>query len=263
MTMPAIVPKTERTPTAWRRACLELLKSAVHADYRGNRDAKGRSIEFVRTDENGLQLSYNFVRIRDEYHLGFAVLFDLETFPQLVTPFLSGSRFDHNRTIWRLFSEDFGQVRGQPGYPAGVWSHNLWRDNTLEQLAAGLPIPEQHLYPKYLAALRAGKQRLAAIFQRATEICDQFDERTVERPERIAQRAAALGLDLAPLALLETVQRCDAFRLAGGALAPQIGSKDLLDLTQVPIDAIVLANLQFFYPQRAQLLQYASVVDAL
>src|SRR3954471_19136222 len=100
--MPRPVPEEERTPIAWRNACLEILRAEVHPAYDWHRAAIGRFTELVRTDSNGLHLSYNFVRIRDEYHLGFALLFSRRVPSTLVTPLVAGSRFDHNRTIGRL-----------------------------------------------------------------------------------------------------------------------------------------------------------------
>src|SRR5262245_45743789 len=131
------LPKDRRTPAAWRSTCLEILRARVHAEDAEDPDANGRFIEFTRTDANGLHLSYNFVRVRDEQHLGFALSFGLERSEALVSPFSAGSRFDHNRSIWRLFSEDFALSRRDAEYPAGVWSNGVWRDNTFTLLEAG------------------------------------------------------------------------------------------------------------------------------
>ena len=59
MTVTAFVPKGQRTPRAWRRACLEILQAEVHAKYGCNQNVGGRYIELSRRDENGLHLSYN------------------------------------------------------------------------------------------------------------------------------------------------------------------------------------------------------------
>jgi hypothetical protein len=261
--MPRPVPEEERTPIAWRNACLEILRAEVHPAYDWHRAAIGRFTELVRTDSNGLHLSYNFVRIRDEYHLGFALLFSRRVPSTLVTPLVAGSRFDHNRTIGRLFSEDFRLSRGDAMYPSSVWSHNKWHSNTLALLVDGLQVPEQHLYPRYLDALRAGKARVAALFERAAQICDQFDSESMMAEERTLARAGELGLDIQDLGLLRTATLCDAFRLAGAALSPRYGSADPLDLSRISLDSIVVNYLPDFYAERDQLLEYAKTARAL
>jgi hypothetical protein len=257
------VPEAERTPIAWRNACLDILRAEVHPAYDWNREATGRFIELARTDTNGLHVSYNFVRIRDEYYLGFALLFSRRLSSTLATPLLAGSRFDHNRTIGHLFSEDFGLSRGDAMYPPGVWSHNKWHSNTLALLVDGLQIPERHLYPRYLDALRAGKARIAALFERAAQICDQFDSESVTDEERRFARAGEIGLDIQSLGLLRTATFCDAFRLAGAALSPRYGSPVPVDFSRMSLDSIVANHLPDFYAERDQLLEYAKTARAL
>jgi len=163
----------KRTPARWASSCLALLQ-AVHPDYRRNREAKGRFLEFTRPLSCGLHVSQNFIRIRDEYHLCFGLLFSLAPTEFLDSPFVAGARFDHNRTIWRQFCEDLGQFWRNPELqdrpPPGAWSQGPWRRNTMERLETGFRVPETHLLPQYLDQLRSGSENLQRFFSRAEEL---------------------------------------------------------------------------------------------
>ena len=71
---PETPPKNQRTTARWKNACLEILRSEVHADYEWNRERRGIFIELYRTDPHGFHLSYSFVKVRNSYRMSFGVL---------------------------------------------------------------------------------------------------------------------------------------------------------------------------------------------
>jgi hypothetical protein len=80
----------------------------VHPDYRLSQDYKKRLVECIRGDETGLFLSQNCVKIHDNYRHCFAVLLTGKKLGgSLFSPFVLGSRFDHNTTIAKAYNQDY------------------------------------------------------------------------------------------------------------------------------------------------------------
>lgn len=263
------LPKEKRTPAAWRNAVLAILRRKVHPDYEWNRAVKGRFVEFTRRhDPSGLVLTYSFVRIRDCYYSSYGVALGLWSYPYLVTPFMAGSRIDHNRTIYQLFDEDFGLWRGDPGYPpSGVWSSGEWRNNTLDLLEERLPAPEAFLLPRYLAAFRAVKDRLVRFVELGCELLDRFDgppllHESDHRPV-LRQRAREFGCDPAVVECMQLAMRPDALRIGGALPCALYGSADKMDLAQLDLRSIAFSQLVHFFEHRADLGGFLSTLRGL
>ncbi len=249
------------TPAAWTRECLSILKS-IHPDYRRNRHASGLCIEFVRPDPSGLLISQNFIRKRDNYYLRVALLFsDRCPLPDLYHPLYAGRRFDHNRTVWRQFNDDFGLTRGDSGYPSGVWSFGPWRSNTLENLARGFAVNEEHLIPRYREALHAGKSRLIPIFEAARQIVPALDPNLP-----ISAQAPRFGVT--PGAVESYPLRSayvEAFTLArGGHWYVGFGPyTDTVDLDSIPPELTVLHSANAFLADSERLDEMVAISRAL
>jgi hypothetical protein len=144
--------KEIRTPKEWTKNCLQMLQKS-NPNYRINNNIKGNFIEFLREDDSGMLISTNFYRKRvlgiDTYYLCFALLLTSKNTNRLYHPLIIGSRFDTNRTIWKLFDEDLGLFHTDEKCPKGIWSYGEWRGNTMERLERGLLLPEEYLYPYY------------------------------------------------------------------------------------------------------------------
>jgi hypothetical protein len=251
----------DRTPAAWTRECLSLLQS-IHPDYRRNRHASGRFIEFVRPDPSGLLISQNFLRVRDDYSLSVALLFSERRSSQLLYyPLFAGSRFDHNCTVWRQFLDDFGIRRGDAGYPAGLWSFGPWRSNTLENLARGFAANEHYLVPLYRQALRTGKGRLVRIFEAAQRIVPSIDP---DSP--ISAQSDRMGI---PARVVESLPlgtaRVEALALArGGNRYVGFGpDTNTVDLDSISPESLVLYFSDVFLAESDRLDQILSIAQKL
>ena len=109
--------KTEREAAAKHPERLSPLKWAmgfektlrrVHRDYSLSADYRGRLVECVRQDESGLFLSQNCVKVYASYRHCFATLFTRKKLSgALCSPFVLGSRFDHNTTIAHAYNRDY------------------------------------------------------------------------------------------------------------------------------------------------------------
>ena len=164
---------------------------------------------------------------------------------------LCGSRFDHNRTIWRQLLDDLGVFHRDPGAPAGVWSFGAWKDNTMEQLQTGLAVPEEVLLPYYRKALGDGKDALTRLLQRARALIEPIP------PGATEEEAAVLLAD--EIALVERYRRecfgLDALRIArGGECEYGYGPpRPGFMVESVPHEAIVASQLDVFLQERGRL----------
>ena len=249
-----------RTQPAWAAHCLEVLQSQ-DPSYRKNREVKGRFMEFVRQDESGLTVSHNFIKIRDTYYYSYALLFTQRPTQLLTHAFLAGSRFDHNKTIWRQFQSDLGLFRGDDGCPSGIWSFGVWRNNTLENLSKGLLIPDKHLFPVYRESLAKGKARLVALFQEAGKMmhgipADEDFDSAAERFSHLRPEYERFERECYAL---------DAFSIARGGLLkfgygpPEPG----FCLEDVPLELIVFSQLSVFFKERDRLAEITAIAERL
>jgi hypothetical protein len=249
------------TPAAWTTECLSILKS-IHPEYRRNRHASGPFIEFVRPDPSGLFISQSFFRKRDDYYLCVALLFSERCpSPSLFHPLYAGSRFDHNRTVWCQFNDDFGLKRGDSGYPSGVWSFGPWRSNTLENLARGFAINEEHLIPRYREALHAGKSRLIRIFDAARQIVPALDPNLPISAQAPRFGFAPDAVESYPL----RSARVEAFKLArGGHCYVGFGPyTNTVDLDSIPPELTVLHAANAFLTDSERLDEMVAISRAL
>lgn len=259
----------KRTTAAWRKAVQSILCREVHPDYELNRAAKGRFVEFTRRDdESGVVASYSFVRIRDCYYSCFVVTLGLWSYPVLTTPFMAGSRFDNNRTIYQLFDQDFGVWRGDEGYPpSGVWSSGEWKSNTLDLLAERLAAPESHLLPRYLAAFRSAKQRLAEFVELGAELCDAFDGPPLrfgsDHRAILLQRAPDFGCDPAVIECMQRVRHADALRISGVLPCFLYGSREAVDSARLDLRSVAFSQLVHFFEHQDDLPRFASTLHRL
>jgi hypothetical protein len=248
------------TQAAWSRNCLELLQE-VNPAYRINREMRGRFIELIREDDSGLTISHNFIKIRDIYHYSFALLFTTRQTLLLRHCMLAGSRFDHNRSIWRQFLDDVGLFRTDMGYPPGVWSFGPWRSNTMENLRRGLRVPEEHLLPFYREQLRLGKAALLALFDEAQRIVEKLpSEVTAENAMKILESEGSR---------IEAYRRecysLDAFKIAqGGCCKFEYGPPEPgFVIEDVPRDVIVFSQISIFLQERNRLPEFADIARKL
>lgn len=260
--MPGNSAEPDRSPAAWTRECLRILKG-INPAYERNREVTGRFIEFIRPDPSGLYLSHNFTRITSSYYLGFALLFTRRRTKVLFHPRVAGSRFDHGRYAARQFHDDLGLQRGQEGYPSGIWSFGPWRSNTLENLARGLAVDEERLYPFYRDALREGKGRLVALFGKALELVPRFQQ----APEASFEaQADSAGLDAAKLLPYhEAAGTLNALAVAqGGSRYIGYGPRtNTFEVESIPLEAIVLAHRSVFLAERERLRELLAIAEAL
>ena len=249
-----------RTPSAWAAHCLEVLQTE-DPSYRKNREAKGRFMEFVRQDESGLAISHNFIKIRDTYYYSYGLLFTQRPTLQLSHALLAGSRFDHNRTIWRQFYDDLNLSRGDVGFPSGVWSFGAWRNNTLENLSKGLLIPDRHLYPVYREALANGKSRLVALFREAKKMMDQVPpnediDAVAQRFSHLRSRHEQFQRECCSLGAL-SIGRGGLLKFGYGPPEPGFRFED------VPLELIVFSQLSVFFKERDRLDEIISIAERL
>lgn len=234
-----------------------------------NRAVTGRLSEFTRREESsGFIVTYSFVRIHERYHSCYGVTLGLGARPRLVTPFMAGSRFDNNRTIDRLFLQDFGLQRGDEDFPpSGVWSSGEWRNNTLDLLEERLAAPETHLLPRYLAAFRSAKERLLKFLELGADLCNRFDGSPLSYAEDsraiLRERAAEFGCDPAVIDFMAHVQPADALRIGGAIPCSVSGSSGSFDLTHLDLRSIALSCLPNFLEHRAELAEFQRTLERL
>lgn len=250
----------ERTPKAWATECLALLQ-LLNSDYRRNRATTGRCIEFVRPDSTGLLVSQNFVRIRDVYHLCYALCFSPLPGGQLHHPLFAGSRFDHNRTIWQQFENDVGVRRGDAGCPSGLWSFGEWRSNSMAHLARGFALNDELLFPVYRRALAAGKGRLIALFDAAHRLIPSLDPQLP-----VLEQAARLGVDPAALESFPLrAAKLNAFTIARGGHCYVGGGprSNTIDLDTIPAEVMALHFADTFRQNSDRLAEIVAIAEAL
>ncbi len=243
----------KRTSAVWANNCLEILRNN-HEGYYRNRQVKGRFIELIRIDDAGLYVSQNFIKIRDEYHLSFSIMFtDKNSTPHLYHPLMAGSRFDHNNTIWQQFSNDLGLFRTNSECPSGIWSSGPWYKNTMKNLEKGLSLPDEYLYPHYRSKLTHGKERLIRLFTRAAQIIQQ---------NQLAQDVSVIEFckvaNIDPDVVENTRMEVGALNAesiaAGGKCYYGYGPKDnLFRVEDVPLESIVFHNWKALYEERERI----------
>lgn len=251
------ISKDQRTPTLWKKKCLEILKK-INPDYRLNKNMKGKFIEYIRQDESGAFVSLNFIRIREVYHLCFAISLTCKPTTYLNHPMIAGSRFDHNTTIYRLFLKDLNLFRTDEKCPKGIWSFGEWKSNTMERLESGLSLPDEYLYPYYRTQLHNGKERLLELFKRAKEFVphlklnesmdNQIKEFGINYKEVQLYRPQAINLNMLDIA---KGSHLDGFGLC----------QNLIDLSKVPIDVIIMNNLEVFILEKDRLSDIIKIIE--
>lgn len=266
----------DSTPKEWIKNCLTILQDS-NPNFRLNKDVKGTCIEFIREDYSGIFVSVNFLRKRvlgkDTYYLCFGLSLTSKDTIFLNHPLLVGSRFDNNGTIWHLFTEHLGITPQNEGYPKGVWSFGEWRSNTMEHLKRGLIIPEEYLLPYYQKILKNGKERLLALFKRASEIVpkvsilEPFNMRKyIESQIDIIPYIKAIGID--PELILAHSAKANVLTLLniakGGKCWFGFGPKEnTFDIDSVPIDAIILNSLGVFLLEKERLSDIVTIIEKI
>lgn len=250
----------EKTQKQWRDQCLITLQS-LNSSYRINRNIKGRFMEFVRTDESGALFSHNFIKIRDSYYYSAGLLLDEQPTTLLNHCLLIGSRFDHNRTIWRQFHDDLGLRRGDLGCPSGIWSFGPWRSNTMSLLSRGMEVVETHLLPFYRQIAKDGKMRLAVLLSVADEMLGSIATGASEEDIRSLfseQMKQVKALD-------RELHSIDGHALVvGGRQRYWYGPPEPgFDVLGIPPELIVLYQLPVFFNARAKLKSIIEIANAL
>ena len=247
------------TPTNWAKECLAILKQ-IHPDYKKNSLYKGNFIEFTREDENGLILSHNFIKIKDSFNYSFAILFSKEKTVSLYNTFMIGSRFDHNRTIWKQFLDDLGQHRtnetNKP--PEGIWSFGPWRSNTLRLLVRGMSVPENFLYKFYKQQLFNGKSRLIDLFEKAFEVFQNIPSNL-----EVEEAIKLTNIDIESISpFTQAAYTLDAAKVAkGGKLWYGYGPEsNTFMYEELPLEAIILSDFECFYKNKDH---YSRIIQTL
>jgi hypothetical protein len=250
----------ENTQKQWRDQCLITLQS-LNSSYRINRNIKGRFMEFVRTDESGMLFSHNFIKIRDSYYYSAGLLLDEQPTTLLNHCLLIGSRFDHNRTIWRQYHDDLGLRRGDPGCPSGIWSFGPWRSNTMSLLPRGMEVVETHLLPFYHQVARNGKMHLAGVLRAADEMLGGIPPNASEEDVRsiFSEHMGKVK------ALDRELHSIDGLALAvGGQQRYRYGPPEPgFDVLGIPPELIVLYQLPVFFNARDRLKSILKITQAL
>jgi hypothetical protein len=260
-------PSTREARAGFEAAFLDLLCQRVHPEYRRDPRSKGYFVDFTRTTPEGLILSYNLVRVRLDYSLCFSVLLAAHTPAGLLSPLTFGSRFDRNNTLSRQFELDLHLRRGDPGYPAYLWSSGTPRSNTLEIVARAIDAPERQLYPVYREAIRLGKFRLINLITHASRLLEQITALGLPPDSDHQAVAAALGIDKEELNSFGPLLGCAVGGLAiarGGSHWSGFGpATNTVDLDVVPLDVLALVNLPAFRTSQVPLAMIVQRLQAL
>jgi hypothetical protein len=163
------------SPAQWATAFEASLRRVHHA-YRINDGSRGRAVECLREDETGLFLSQNCVKIHDRYEHCFALLFTRAKLTgALDSPFVLGSRFDHNATILHAYNRDY-RARMKWKVAPREWHSKYWptlRD-ARERVETTGKTAEYILRPLYLDRLSRGTESVAALFQDAAVLLKEW-----------------------------------------------------------------------------------------
>jgi hypothetical protein len=193
------------SPRQWAQAFEQTLQR-VNPAYRLSKDYCGRLVECVREDEMGLILSQNCVKMYDDYRHCFAVLLTCAKLgPALNSPFVLGSRFDHNSTVAHAYNRDFragskwqvAPMQCQSEYRATLHGTQQWVESTAKSA-------EQFLFPLYVDWLSQGADRVASLFRDAAEFIKRWaiSKETMREPlregELLSPFAAEFGLTASP-----------------------------------------------------------------
>lgn len=250
--------KEGRTPSEWKKQCLGILQR-LNPNYSLNKNVKGRFIEFIRNDDTGAFVSLNFLRIRDTYHLCYAISLTTKLVSPLYHPFLAGSRFDNNATICRIFLNDLGLFHIDEKCPKGIWSSGEWRSNTLERLERGFQLPEEYLYPYYRNKLHDGKDMLLQLFKRAEDVIPHLDIN-----KQLDQQMKDMGIDKEQVDSYRAEARAlDMLKIAkGGECWYGFGPhENTFKVSEVPIDSIIMNYLEVFISEKDRLSEIIKIVE--
>jgi hypothetical protein len=148
----------------------------VHPDYRPNKHYGGRLLECIREGVTGLFLSQNCIRVHDTYRQCFAVLLTTSKLgPALFSPFVLGSRFDHNYTVSHAYHQDY-----RPGDTWDVapkeWhsEHRATEREAQEWVEHCARSAEEFLFPLYVNRLRHGADAVASLFVAAAALLREW-----------------------------------------------------------------------------------------
>lgn len=199
---------TEKTPTAWAKTCLEIMKQ-VHPAYKQKRP--GKRVEYLRTDESGLLISHSFLYHHHSYRHSFAVLFSDYMSDRLISPLRTRGRFDDNHDIFAAYADDMGIDDSHPLWPRGLVTWYCWgpEQKKIPGSPANLddPFPmvvkvtshaEQHLLPFYRKILARGSKRLVGVFSMALRMLTELDfsgDLSNEPLPALAERVRSFGFD--------------------------------------------------------------------
>lgn len=155
-------------PLKWAKAFEDTLRQ-VHPDYRLSSDFRGQLVECLRRDESGVFLSQNCVKMHESYRHCFAILLTpAKLSPALCSPFVLGSRFDHNSTISHAYNADYRS--GLKWQVAPQEWHSEYRSTlrgTRQWVGTRAKSAEQFLLPGYLSHLVQGAERLTSLYRDA------------------------------------------------------------------------------------------------
>jgi hypothetical protein len=181
------------SPAKWAEAFEQTLQR-VNPDYRLNKDYRKQLLECIRQDAAALFLSQNCVRINDNYSHCFAILLTSARLSLVLrTPFVLGSRFDHNYTIAHAYNRDYragmkwhvAPQEWHSNYRATIRGTRQWGETTARSA-------EEHLYPLYVDRIINGAERLLSLFQDAALYLREWgiSEKSLKEPVREGRLAA-------------------------------------------------------------------------
>jgi len=198
----------EKTPTAWAKACFEIMKQ-VHPEYKQKRS--GKRVEYLRKDGSGLLVSHTFLYHYSTYRHSFSVLFSEYMSSRLVSPLRTRGRFDDNFPITSAYAHDMVIDGRHPLWPRDLVTRYFWgpEEKKIQGSPANLddPFPmaakvaahaERHLLPFYGKILAQGSKRLVGVFSMAWRMLNELDlpaDLLKEPLPALAERTRVLGFD--------------------------------------------------------------------
>lgn len=253
-------PNTEikRTKANFIKQFFELLKN-VNPNFVQNKNEKGNFFEFILKDNNNFNISYNIFHKSEDYYLCFAILLT-DDYDEiwLDNPFILGSRFDNNKTIYRQILDDLNIAKS----PNKVWSHGQWRSNTFDNISKAISTPMDVLYPHYINTLYNGRENLISLYTVAMKVINNFTDIKEADRESLLKACKELGLPTEEVAKLSLrFHGLNAFRISkGGKYVSGFGGKEFIDLANIPIEYLVINNIESLYKNKHKL---SSVINKL
>ena len=245
----------KRTKTNFAMQFFELLKN-VNPNFVQNKNEKGNFFEFILKDKNNFKISYNIFHKSDDYYLCFAILLTDDYGDNgLHNPFILGSRFDTNKTIYRQIYDDLNITKSDSDYPNQVWSNGQWRSNTFDNISKAISTPIDVLYPHYIKTLYNGRENLINLYAVAMKVINSFTNKIGNDKESLLKACKELGLPTEETEKLSSrLHGINAFSIAkSNKYASGFGGNEFIDLSKTPVEYLIIENIESLYKNKHNL----------